>query len=228
MVGGEPAGERFPECCAVGRTDVAGWFGSGVLISPDKVLTAGHNCFPYCTVASHVALPTTDVCGNLEGVLRAIRGTPKPHFGYKGRNTPFDVGLVNLRTAIDGVLPAQIATTDQLQASSHVTLVGFGVNDSGVAGIKRIAQVPIQFLEGRVKQDIGNLAFDREVEFVAGTPATGACYSDSGGPAYIVVAGEFKLAGIIAGGKPGCGGFTICTRIDIVATFLDRAEPFKH
>lgn len=224
IVGGEnaPAGQ-FDECAAVGRTDIAGFYCSGVLAASSRLVITAAHCGPdgHSTLPDAVVLRAT----NLSNIADAevIAGTFNDYPGYI-LGGPHDIAVLALAQS-STVNPVNLATTQEMQAATEVILAGFGDDDlTGTAGqgVKRFVKVPIQFLLGGVSDkpsnQMGKLHFDKELEFVAGAAAAGACIGDSGGPAYIAVGGQRTLAGIISrppkAQSPVCSGLTILTRID--------------
>jgi endonuclease G len=68
--------------------------------------------------------------------------------------------------------------------------------------------------------------FESDYEFVAGGEGYDSCNGDSGGPAYIIVDGQRKVAGLTSRGikstfRP-CGDGGIYTRPDAHKDFLDQ------
>lgn len=224
ILGGHEVEDRdLEECAAVGRSDIAGFFASGVLaVSPRLVLTAAHCGPPVSTLPTQVALDLR----NLKDVdaSKIRNGDFEPYPGYVA-DGPHDIAAMVL-TEDAPVAPVDLASTAELLAAEQVTLAGFGDNNAAGTtgfGVKRRVTVPIRFLRGaasdRPENPMARLAFDKDLEFVAGVDGAGACLGDSGGPAYIDTPNGRKLAGITsrtpATNGPLCGGIVILTRVDI-------------
>ncbi|MBL4683768.1 MAG: trypsin-like serine protease [Nannocystaceae bacterium] len=235
IVGGFPvAPATFPECCLVGRrlgNGLEDWFCTGVLIHPRVVLTAAH-CYAPGRTPNVVGLgldkqyePTPQA-----EVVSIKRVVPHPDYVATGVS---DIAVLVLRTAAE-TLPVPVATTEQVAAAQATTLVGFGNNDLWSAsgfGTKRRVSVPIVSLR---RSDADNLDaaetkfdYESDLEFVAGGDGFDTCNGDSGGPAYISVDGELRVAGLTsrAAGQPvlPCGDGGIYTRCDAHMDFVRKA-----
>ena len=68
------------------------------------------------------------------------------------------------------------------------------------------------------------LGFEGDLEFVAGGAGFDSCNGDSGGPAYIDVAGQRVVAGLTSRGtetaRNPCGEGGIYTRVDVHLNFI--------
>jgi endonuclease G len=124
-----------------------------------------------------------------------------------------------------------IATEQELQGAAETTLVGFGNGDvlsTRGFGIKREVTVPITHLRRRPADDLNaaeeELDFESDLEFVAGGGGFDSCNGDSGGPAYITVGAERKVAGLTSRATQTattpCGQGGIYTRVDVHLEFV--------
>ncbi len=196
IVGGEPTGD-FPDCCCIG--DGATWFCSGVLIRPNVVLTAGH-----CGIRiANVFVGGTDLSDPGAAEILSVAQVER-HPRYDENTQDNDITLLILDDAAT-TQSVELATSAELVAATQCTLVGFGYNDPSLAvgfGVKRRVTVPITQLEKSPSDDLSSaaqtLGFRPSSEFVAGRKMLGmdTCNGDSGGPAYIVAGGAFKVAGL--------------------------------
>jgi secreted trypsin-like serine protease len=205
----------------VGRSDIAGFYASGVLaLNRTLVITAAH-CGPagFSSLPNRAALRVTNLSRLANAEL--LDGDFKSHPQYV-LGGAYDIAVLILRKNAK-TPPVSLATTAELQAATEVTIVGFGNDNLGGTsgfGIQHFVTVPIQYLSGGAtnRSLAGNIEFDEDLEFVAGTRTAGACFGDSGGPAYIMADGARKLAGIVSRPPstqhPACNGLTIFTRVD--------------
>jgi secreted trypsin-like serine protease len=228
IVGGAQGGP--PTCVAVGRTDTAGFYGSGVLVLDSRlVLTAAHCGPPFSTLPTAVNLGVEAVTQPPVGELR--KATFRAFPGYRDGG-PHDLAAMVLSEKSE-IPPADLATHDDLSRADEVILAGFGDDDlAGTlgAGIKRFVKVPIVFMQGGISDTPDNPhrndTFDHQMEFLAGRPGSGACFGDSGGPAYVEVDGKLKVAGITARVRSSiCNGVSVLTRLDVQA---HRAFILQH
>ena len=95
-------------------------------------------------------------------------------------------------------------------------------------GIKRKVTVPITHpaTSGNPNADEQLLGFEGDLEFVAGGGGFDSCNGDSGGPAYITVAGDRVVAGLTSRAtetsRNPCGEGGIYTRTDVHRAFIRR------
>jgi endonuclease G len=71
--------------------------------------------------------------------------------------------------------------------------------------------------------------YESDLEFVAGGKGYDSCNGDSGGPAYIIVDGVRKVAGLTSratrGATTACGQGGIYTRVDVHLNFIESLIP---
>ena len=231
IVGGFPvAVGDFPECCLIGRRNANGtfrWFCTGVLVHPRIVLTAGH-CFEPGRPANAVALKAEDQTRLDDAEIISVRRmTQHPQYPSTGRH---DISVIVLRTA-SRVTPVRLATAQEIRQARNTKLVGFG-NDDVLStrgfGTKREVTVPITAVEGLAGVDMDEIerefGFESDLEFVAGGGGFDSCNGDSGGPAYIDVAGERVVAGLTSRAtetaRNPCGEGGTYTRVDVHLDFI--------
>ena len=230
IVGGVTTSD-FPECCLVGRKNpngTVGWFCSGALIHPRIVLTAGH-CFIPSNRANVVALNASDQNHLQTAELDTVRAMSQ-HPRYQQTQEFSDISAIILRTR-SHVTPVPVASTAEMAAALETTLVGFGnddVNSTRGFGVKRMVKVPITNIRRAPTDNLDEaeqaLGFESDFEFVAGAPGFDTCNGDSGGPAYVFVGEEKRLAGLTSRATNAathpCGDGGIYTRVDLHLDFV--------
>jgi len=184
---------------------VPGWRGTGLLLSPTVLLTAGH--VTDGAVAARVWFEAGPILDNTQGGEYPYGGTTSyegiphtmPGFGYPTQagfplSITCDVGIVVLSEPVPtsvvsqyGLLPAA-GVVDTLPAMTYVDLVGYGLqyqvtprNKGGAwAGTRTRYYAPAQLI-------IGGFAYSDEFLMCSQNPAQGkggTAYGDSGGPVF--------------------------------------------
>lgn len=193
---------------------------TGVLVTPDVVLTAAHCIHPglgsperaYFTLL-HDAADTTEIAGSdmVAGTLKVshpdLRLGELNNFMTPGHAN--DIGLVRLGRRISGVTPARLASVDearQLAVGLPVEIVGYGETEPNVLatkGVKYDATTTITQV-GEFEIYVGE----------AGSPQF--CFGDSGGPAFAPLGpeGELRVVGLASRGASTCAAGVLATRVD--------------
>ena len=198
ITGGEPT--------AVGAWSTVAWLDngcSGVLIAPDIVVYAGH-CGAQATrawfgdafdvVVTDDSAPVTESSAATPVDILECRVHPQSELA-SGTDVAF-CWLVEPVLAARLIPPVALGCAhEQLQPGVPLTLVGYGVDGSGLEalGTKR-----------SITAEIG--AIGREI--TVGDEERGPCSGDSGGPAFMSLsasdgASEWVLAGILSSGVEG-------------------------
>ena len=218
ITNGQPDEDNHPYVCIVVIFDEEWQFvtcGSGVLISPTVVLTAGHVTVegPYAFV-SFAAEGIT--YGSLEGYTF---GTTHTHPDYQAEYEPgmpgcltHDVGVVQLAEPVImteyGTLPDE-GTVDTLGPKTDLDLVGYGYNDvsrpSGdlvFYGARYYA--PSELIASKDKQSDEFIKITNN----PGQGKGGPYWGDSGGP--VLLGGTNVIVGLVSYGA----GVAYATRVD--------------
>ncbi|WP_157069774.1 DNA/RNA non-specific endonuclease [Sandaracinus amylolyticus] len=225
ILGGAPAAAgEFPDCACI-ELEGRGWQCSGVLIAPRLVLSAAH-----CDAAGRVTrvlLGGRSVHGIFleSGDVVEAEGSVRHHEYRRGIPGGDLVLVVLAKEAKQAAL--SIASREELMKENEITAVGFGNADqwgSTGFGEKRKAILPlgpvpprdsVSAYEGLAR----TLNYSPRLEFVAGRKGLDidTCNGDSGGPVYVKIGAEWKLAGITSratreAGRP-CGDGGIYTLV---------------
>jgi hypothetical protein len=201
---------EFPECSLLRADGIC----SGVLIHPLIVLTAGH-----CRVMGNdeVLINCRDANDPERESIPALTGYPH-EFHTVGA---FDIQMIFLAKSAQKVAPVRIAEPAEIAQANQVGFVGFGESETG-AGRKRAVRLEIQ-------KNSTYPRYNRMSEFIAGGNGKGACRGDSGGPAYIFVNGERKLAGLHSRQMTAnCGDGGVYTRVDVYMQWLHDTAKRAH
>lgn len=227
LIGDFDEADEWPDCVAVGSGN--DWWGSGVLVAPNVVVTAAHNRVkPGDETRLRQVFFGRDVRERGERI--EILGEPHLYATPTGAaaTVPDLAVLILAESAPAHIQPRQFAPSavlDDLAQVHSVKIVGFGGDSpaSGVtnAGKRRKTDVP---LYQRLCREADQKTLDcySSFEFVAGREFLnrGACPGDSGGPAYVLVpaTGQWLLAGITrrttGPGTRACGDMSVHIRLD--------------
>ena len=183
-------------------------FCSGTLIDKRFVVTAAH-CLENIYGQFQVGFGTSP---------RNFRYVPsrrhKMHPNYTGliSRVPADIGMVELiRDAPSGYKPVTIPSTP-LRNGDRLTLAGFGQRENGRSGELYYTEVSVF----RTYRENG-----RSHEFSYNS-RNGACYGDSGGPAYIKKGSRLEVVGVTSRGtSEQCRGEGIYTDMRYYNSFIN-------
>lgn len=183
--------------------------GSGTLIAPDWVLTAGHNLIA-------ASSGTFTINGASYSSTELIRNP-----GWQESNPlgGYDFGLVHLSTPVAGVTPASLYTGSS-EFGQMATFVGFGFTGTGLTGYRTLDNRKRAF-QNIIDGDFGNpsvlLGCDFDNPHTTADNAFGSAIpldlegsvapGDSGGGVFLTIGSQIYLAGVISfvAGTDGSG-----------------------
>ena len=217
ILGGAPTGkDEFSDCVAVYN----GTEGSGVLIGPNVVLTAGHVIRPDLYEADREFRHKVWVGWRLESaghpvdVKAAIRH-PKCIVDEKNQIYENDIGILILDQQVGSFKGFEFASGKEIDSSPALMITGYGLTSKGVYGFRQKGELVIGSTD---PQRYGC----HDYELVAGLMGVDACHGDSGGGCFVeYVAADhtlrYKLAAVISRAYrngPKCGAGGIQVRVD--------------
>ena len=213
---------------------------SGVLISPNYIITAAHcycqnpnfikavfgnRPYPYYDDSPIRQSMTHIDCKDLESRENFIKNINKG-----------DLALFKLEKPVPKVTPVKIATDAMIhekirRKEGSVRAVGFGLAGSS-GGVKHYGDITIASEDCRnTPQGPWNCAANQELMAVDPAGKIDTCEGDSGGPIYIRQGKKFLLVGITSraikyGGKCGEGGIYVkLTTIGVKQWLIDNGVP---
>jgi secreted trypsin-like serine protease len=179
---------------------------TGTLVDQDLVVTAGH-----CLKRKPKSL--TILFGlNMDEKETVARDTAayEVHPKYnenEGKDGNNDIALIQFSGGIPpGFSPAGIVPADQvIHPGDDFLIAGFGhtsTSSSGKTGVLHRTTLEVE------KPDYS------KTEYSFTQKTSGACFGDSGGPAYREVGGAWLLAGVTSRGSQNCVGFLVYIRVE--------------
>jgi secreted trypsin-like serine protease len=235
IVGGDEVAANDPIAATTvfisGEEDEGTYFCSGSLIDQDMVVTAAH-CVQGALDGSLRIIFTRQVTFGDDGTPTLTDSSPEVHPVYGSVFNPqydpnyagadqHDIAVIRFK----GNLPDGYKTATMLNASvaltanETVTLAGYGTtqpdgSDSG--GELRKVDVQIASMLGKTE-----VVLDQ-------SQGKGACFGDSGGPAFVTTSGQLLLWGLTNRAYPDnvtdCAHESVYTRITAYSDFVSSSE----
>lgn len=201
-------GSTPPDNGLIEKSTVAlsGFFGNvfctGTLIDSQYVVSAAH------CLAKHFGPLYVNFGrdGSEFTKVKASEWQAHPDFsGSFNQGEPSDISIIRLeKPAPEGYQPVEIYK-NSLHKGEELFLAGFGQTESGSQG-------ELLFVDVQVADTTNS-------EIVV---SNGACYGDSGGPAYIREDGRLMLVGATSRGAAGCKGEAVYTNVLFFEAWLEN------
>ena len=182
---------------------------TGTLVSPTHVLTAAH-----CTEGQSPNRMSFQVGGQTYRVTNEVK---HPKYNDAQFDVGYDLAIMQLDRPVVGIDPMNILRTVP-KVGDTLTLVGFG--EGGKSG----SPSPGDFGTKRVGQTAIDEVTPTHISWTFESGESNTAPGDSGGPAFVSVDGEFRIAGVTSGGDGDAhtlGDFSFDTRIDPLAGWID-------
>lgn len=209
---------------------------TATLIGKNQLLTAAH-CFDGIDSRNQIEIGFgTD--GSIDRILRPTGFKVHPLYrGMAGIATPspesqlYDIAIITFDGELsDKMIPVRLAESSYVYTGMHVVVAGYGAistNDQ--------ARRPLAWLI----TELSSLSNKYNELQIKQKPGKGACYGDSGGPAYIVASDNrcLQLVGSISGpsrGTTNCdagGGLLMDVtrqRVWIACNFKKMGYPLRY
>ncbi|NRA68300.1 MAG: trypsin-like serine protease [Pseudobacteriovorax sp.] len=124
----------------------------------------------------------------------------------------FDIAVITMSgVAPEGYNPVKIYQ-GELNRGDELILAGFGQRENEQAGTLYYTDNPVQI--SRLSRN--------EIRYNFSDTQTGACFGDSGGPAYVDVDGELQVIGATSRGARNCRGFGVYINVLSHLDFLQE------
>ncbi|GAB6040308.1 serine protease [Endothiovibrio diazotrophicus] len=239
VVNGQPASTTtYPWMVSltIGGAEGVGSFGcGGSLISSTWVLTAAH-CFlnaDNTAVDTALAATTTallksdDIATVAADAIQRSASRVVVHPQYDHATNDYDIALVELSAAVDGVIPVTLHGDGQpaLSAGTAAIVMGWGLTSDGGEGSDTLLQASQQIVDSDSCSTAYGGGITGNMVCANGLNATDTsdtCQGDSGGPMVIVHQGDYVQVGISSFGA-SCGDPAtpgVYARVSALADFI--------
>lgn len=205
---------------------------TGILITKDWVLTAGHCVDPsvvgepnqaMLTAHTRVHFNSVNINSAPGMVVNASDTIMDPMFNVNALGA-HDMGLIKLATPVTTVAPSPVnLVAASAPIGTVLTMVGFGTTQAGGtggAGVEYDLRNRMVVACGSLPQGAGAGLSDANLLCYAQTDGKGKCEGDSGGPSFAMINGKATVVGVTSFGDQSCTTFGTDTRTDIQSAFL--------
>lgn len=181
---------------------------TGTLIAPRAVLTAAH-CGVTGDNAGDFQVFVGEVVGGVGTGVDVV--DVRVHPGFVAATFASDLAVLWLRADVPVVPVALPEGALALEVGAVVRVVGYGVSAAGAAD------------QGTRRQGSASISEVTEAEVTLAPAPSQPCSYDSGGPAFVIVAGVERLAGVTSRGDAGCVTTSREARVDTQLGFIRDA-----
>ncbi len=220
IIGGQTASTATFRTVVDLETGPGDWFCTGTLIDKDWVLTAAH-CMDGATVGSlNIRLDDDNINDTTGGIVVAVAEIhANPMFNFQDWDN--DIALLKLATSVTDREATPISR-DPVAFATSVTEVGYGDADNNGGGAGRLRKLVTPTVDCAMAADPG--ITNANLLCFNASDGTSSCYGDSGGPAFITVAGKLQVAGITSGGTGNqcTEGWDLYTSVHGELAFVDQ------